>query len=149
MFFYPQADVVQALHQTREFNMIRRVLRDVPPAVPEDDIPPPDCRECGGPTTLRITRSSNRRGNAGRPYYICVPCRGRFCSFGDNRGCHPDNPPCDCGRPSRLQVAGRDRNPPGRIHYVCQRGGCDFYRFRADVKVDEAMVSLLDRLSLI
>ncbi|KAK2037077.1 hypothetical protein LZ31DRAFT_426802, partial [Colletotrichum somersetense] len=89
-------------------------------------IPPPLCRSCRAPTTRHVTRSSNRKGNAGRPYYKCLPCN-KFHCFADSRGCDPRNPNCSCGQPSRMQVAGRERNPPGGLHFVCQNGGCDFY----------------------
>ncbi|KAK1974723.1 hypothetical protein LZ30DRAFT_539133, partial [Colletotrichum cereale] len=89
-------------------------------------IPPPVCRLCRAPTSWRITRSSNRKRNAGRPYYICCPCK-KFSCFADDRGCHPSNHNYYCGHSSRMQLAGRERNPSGGLHYVCQQGTCDYY----------------------
>ncbi|WDK19265.1 hypothetical protein CGRA01v4_10552 [Colletotrichum graminicola] len=107
--------------------MVRINLRVAPLAVAVEDISPPECLKCGAQSRRRITRPSNRKGNAGRPYYIRCRC-DNFCCFADLRGCHPSNPHCaNCDCPSRMQVAGRVRNPPGGLHYVCQRPTCDFH----------------------
>ncbi|KAL8407729.1 hypothetical protein RB594_006534 [Gaeumannomyces avenae] len=88
----------------------------------------PACVNCRQRTKRFITRASNRNGNAGRPYYKCVPCR-KFACFDDERGNDDRNPPCDeCGYPSKRQAAGRDTKVPGGIHYVCSQGTCDFYK---------------------
>lgn len=88
----------------------------------------PACVRCRKKTQRFITRPSNRKGNAGRPYYKCVPC-GKFARFDDERGNDDRNPPCDgCGHPSKRQVAGDDTLVPGGIHYVCSQGTCDFYQ---------------------
>ncbi|KAF2135971.1 uncharacterized protein K452DRAFT_192195, partial [Aplosporella prunicola CBS 121167] len=81
----------------------------------------PQCMRCGRPTTKFITRSSNRNGNAGRPYYKCGPCK-KFHNFADNRGINTDNPKCCCGQVSRMQKSG-----VGVLHFVCQFGCCNFY----------------------
>ena len=72
----------------------------------------------------RLTRSSNRNGNAGRPYYKCDPCN-KFLVFADDRGNDPANPECDCGISSKKQISSRDKGR--KIHFVCRMGGCDFY----------------------
>ncbi|KAL8380776.1 hypothetical protein RB595_005185 [Gaeumannomyces hyphopodioides] len=88
----------------------------------------PACVYCREKTQRFITRSSNRNGNAGRPYYKCVPCN-KFARFDDERGNDRRNPPCDgCGHPSKRQVAGGDARVPGGVHYVCSQGTCDFYK---------------------
>ncbi|KXL46122.1 hypothetical protein M433DRAFT_160112 [Acidomyces richmondensis BFW] len=74
-----------------------------------------------------ITRTSNRNGNAGRPYVKCGPCQ-KFITFQDNRGVHLDNPKCKCETPARLQVAGKfQKVKPRGLHYVCSTGGCNHY----------------------
>ncbi|KAK2005426.1 hypothetical protein LZ32DRAFT_183773 [Colletotrichum eremochloae] len=57
----------------------------LPASSASDYIPPPLCRSCRAPTTRHVTRSSNRKGNAGRPYYKCLPLRSiprEICSSG-------------------------------------------------------------------
>ncbi|KAG5921820.1 hypothetical protein E4U42_005691 [Claviceps africana] len=112
----------------------------------------PVCLKCDKPTVRRITRQSNRNGNAGRPYYICIPCN-KFSCFTDDRGKDPGNPPCDCGVPSRRQVACREKGR--KVHFVCMSGKCDFYRTCFDAEGDvvavetDALLDLLKRLSII
>ena len=77
--------------------------------------------------SLLLLLFSNRKGNAGRPYYKCQHC-SKFLCFVDDRGNDPNNPPCHCGASSKTQVAGREKKVPGGIHYVCRLGGCDFYK---------------------
>ena len=94
----------------------------------------PHCPECDAHTaqlTTFTTRTSNRNGNAGRKYLKCVPCK-RFVAFLDDRGVHASNPTCFCNRPSRLQIAGAGKIKPRGLHYVCVRGGCDFYEAATD-----------------
>ncbi|KAL2782521.1 hypothetical protein BJX66DRAFT_320533 [Aspergillus keveii] len=86
----------------------------------------PDCMRCGRPSTEFTTRISNRNGNAGRPYFKCVPC-DKFLVFNDTRGNDPRNPDCYCGCSSKRQVAGRERRVPRGLHYVCRLGECRFY----------------------
>lgn len=103
-----------------------------PPSPPSS----PNCSKCGAnddALSKYITRSSNRNGNAGRPYTKCVPC-DRFITFNDDRGNHANNIECYCGTPSRLQVAGKAK---GRgLHYVCSSGACRFYDIRAKADVE-------------
>ncbi|KAK2038244.1 hypothetical protein LZ31DRAFT_479318 [Colletotrichum somersetense] len=120
--------------------------------VTADEIPPPNCRKCGEVASRYITRRSNRNGNVGRPYYRC--CKD-FYSFADLRGYHPYNPRCDCGLPSRMQIAGRERRTAGGLHFVCTGGLCDFYSELVDEDGeqervnDTAIIDLLQRLRLI
>lgn len=53
------------------------------------------CPNCLAPATFVVTPASDRRGNAGRPLSICVPC-SRFISWADMRGVTLDNPNCNC-----------------------------------------------------
>lgn len=86
------------------------------------DIPP----RCRCDSLLRLTtRTSNRNGNAGRPYLKCSDCR-MFVTFTDARGDHAVNRMCHCQRPSRLQVSSLQKGR--KLHYVCSTGQCDFYR---------------------
>ncbi len=92
-------------------------LREIQPVIPS-------CRSCAKPGTRLITRSSNRNGNAGRPYYKCFPC-DKFLCFDDSRGEDEKNPLCRCGRSSRRQLSSREK---GReIFYVCSTGSCQFF----------------------
>ncbi|KAK1962529.1 hypothetical protein LY78DRAFT_234981 [Colletotrichum sublineola] len=124
------------------------------PAVTVGDIPPPECLRCGKLCSLRVAGPSNRKGNAGRPYYICNSCC-KFSCFADLRGCRPQNPRCDCGCPSRMQIDGREQSPPGGLHYVCQWGTCHFDRPCVDEDqkqmcvVDDAVVYHMVKLGLI
>lgn len=109
---------------------------------------PPPCRRCRGPGTRHITRASNRNGNARRPFVKCASSCGKFISFTDERGIDPSNPGCDCGRPSRRQITGRDKAVPRAIHFVCSEGRCDFYSEGVDGSGDRVTVALglLDRM---
>ena len=85
---------------------------------------PPPCYLCSRPSTLRIVQPNNPNGNAGRPYFKCIPC-DRFLVFADARGNHATNPPCACGVPSKMQAASAWK---GRVvHFVCRLGQCRFY----------------------
>jgi hypothetical protein len=86
----------------------------------------PNCHSCGEACTRHITRSSNRNGNAGRPYYKCIPC-DKFSCFVDSRGEDENNPLCDCGKSSRRQLSSREKGR--RIFYVCKTGSCQFFQF--------------------
>ena len=113
----------------------------------------PICRECHHRTTRRITRASNRTGNAGRPYYKCLKC-DKFQCFDDDRGNNPKNPRCSCQVASRQQVAGPDKPIPRGLHYVCRSGQCNFYTVRLDeheqqITVSEDLVEKLARLKFI
>ena len=91
----------------------------------------PDCRQCGGPSFLLKTRSSNRNGNAGRPYYKCLLCN-KFLVFNDVRGNNVRNPPCHFGASSKMQISGAHKNVPRGLHFVCRLGKCDFYQAVTD-----------------
>lgn len=113
------------------------------------------CRRCGSSDlSYFTTRRSNRNGNAGRPYYKCMPC-DKFITFIDNRGIHFHNPECGCGHSSRLQVAGRFAPKLARgLHYVCATGSCDFFQSAADrsgrnYDVTEDLLPMLVGLSII
>lgn len=100
-----------------------------------------------------VTRASNRNGNAGRPYYKCVPC-DKFLVFADNRGNDPTNPLCECGLESKRQVAGKERKTSRGIFYVCRKGVCDFYAPALDnharqISIEDSIIPLLAALSII
>lgn len=90
---------------------------------------PPICSRCNSPSQRKTTRSSNRNGNAGRPYDKCTNC-GNFLGFADERGNNPNNPLCHCGQSSKAQVTGQNSGNPGGLHYVCRLGTCDYYYVR-------------------
>jgi hypothetical protein len=113
----------------------------------------PACFHCSQESTLLQTRYSNRKGNAGRPFYKCVAC-DQFLCFADWRGNDPNNPLCHCGQSSKRQVAGYDRQIPRGVHYVCRLGSCDFYAVcrnssGGQVAVQDALVRALAGLSII
>ncbi|KAI4594028.1 hypothetical protein KJ359_008818 [Pestalotiopsis sp. 9143b] len=119
--------------------------------------PPPNeqtrtCRRCNRPVQRRITKQSNRNGNAGRPYYRCVPCN-KFIAFDDDRGRHEDNPLCECGLPSRTQLNGLYASPPRGVHYVCGTGKCNYYarlvKDEKQVVVEEDLVERFARALII
>ncbi|KAK7193332.1 uncharacterized protein CC84DRAFT_1079568 [Paraphaeosphaeria sporulosa] len=113
---------------------------------------PSRCRRCDSRVTLMFTRSNNRIGNAGRPYYKCLTCT-KFLCFADSRGLDPSNPLCSCGIPSRRQISGPARCVPRGLHYVCSQGGCSFYSpMHGDygqISLDEEIASLFIQLSFI
>ena len=102
--------------------MASHVLSLLPPPAT-----PPSCFRCSRPSTRCVTRHSNRNGNAGRPYFKCIPCN-QFLVFADSRGNHPSNPPCPCGLSSKKQVSGLSRQVARAVHFVCRAGKCDFYQ---------------------
>jgi hypothetical protein len=98
-----------------------------------------------------ITRTSNRNGNANRPYLKCSPC-DKFVTFLDERGNHPVNRKCECHRPSRLQVASFYKGR--KLHFVCSTGNCAFYEVAHDaynkpINLAEDLVTKLAGLRLI
>ncbi|CVL02063.1 uncharacterized protein FMAN_08183 [Fusarium mangiferae] len=114
---------------------------------------PPACFVCNNPSRRLVTRSSNRNGNAGRPYHKCTNCR-RFLGFADVRGNSPDNPPCYCRESSKAQVTGQNSGSPGRLHYVCRQGTCDYYaegvgQNNKQISFSRDIVDRLARLGLI
>ncbi|KAK4140679.1 uncharacterized protein C8A04DRAFT_14705, partial [Dichotomopilus funicola] len=88
---------------------------------------PPLCHRCGRRSERFLTRRSNRKGNANRPFYKCQRC-DKFLCFADRRGNIPDNPSCHCGASSKQQLAGREKKVPRGVHFVCRLGECDFYQ---------------------
>ena len=87
----------------------------------------PNCHPCGKKAVLKRTQQSNRKGNAGRPYYKRPGC-GKFLVFNDQRGNDPLNPACtNCGVSSKMQIAGPEKEVPRGLHYVCRLGRCSFY----------------------
>lgn len=92
---------------------------------------PPRCPTCYEHGIRQIVNGNNPNGNAGRPYYICDLC-DRFICFDDQRGISPANPRCRCGRYTRRQIAGTEKEVPHGIHYVCARGWCSFYSEEVD-----------------
>ena len=140
---------LEAGHQFSHFEMVsfQEIRLDPPPATA------PNCRVCNRRTTRLITRVSNRKGNANRPYYKCIQC-DKFQRFDDDRGNDPRNPLCLCQTPSKQQVAGPDKLVPRGLHYVCRSGACDFYGVRRDaqerqITLDEDLVETLASLRLI
>lgn len=113
---------------------------------------PSRCWVCDSRSKLLFTRSSNRNGNAGRPYYKCTAC-AKFLCFADDRGLDLDNPQCHCGAPSRRQVSGPTKRVSRGLHYVCSRGGCSFYPpvygERGQLNVDEELVGFLAQLRIV
>ncbi|KAL7911194.1 hypothetical protein GGI35DRAFT_446788 [Trichoderma velutinum] len=117
-----------------DLSTLRRCTFEPPPPKP------PTCGKCKIAGMRHITRSSNRNGNAGRPYYRCASCHN-FLRFDDNRGNDPGNPVCHCGVPSRTQVACREKGR--KVHYVCRQGECDFYNVCRSTS-DGSVVTLED-----
>ncbi|KAH7232501.1 hypothetical protein B0J15DRAFT_409228 [Fusarium solani] len=112
---------------------------------------PPNCFICQQRSVRFKTRTSNRKGNAGRPYYKCVHCR-KFLAFADQRGNDPQNPPCHCALSSKRQAAGQEKG--SGLHYVCRNGTCDFYAPCLDnggnqVSVDGDLRRMLASLQII
>lgn len=113
----------------------------------------PDCILCGQSTNLFTTRSSNRKGNASRSYYKCVPC-GKFHCFADRRGNDLTNPPCHCGESSKRQIAGPEKSRGRQVHYVCRLGKCDYYGEhrtpqQETIVLESELVEPMTRLGLI
>ncbi|KAI3332427.1 hypothetical protein HD806DRAFT_480513 [Xylariaceae sp. AK1471] len=117
----------------------------------EAGTPIPMC--CHRPCSRFVTRSSNRNGNAGRPYFACTHCK-KFLSFDDERGIDPRNPLCRCRAPSRRQLTGQKGSRPRTFHYVCSTGDCGYFSWCEDgadevVTVDDSLVDALARLGII
>ena len=113
---------------------------------------PSPCCNCGSSSIAKlITKSSNQKGNAGRPYYKCETCT-EFLGFVDFKGNGTDNPPCDCGVSSKMQIAGSERRVSRGLHFVCRLARCDFYAplLREDgnqaTAGDEDIAEVLERL---
>ena len=84
----------------------------------------PLCKKCPYRTVHKVTKTSNRNGNGGRPYFKCENC-GAFHSFADSQGINQQNPHCQCDQPSRLGQASIQKG--GLPFFVCATGACDFY----------------------
>lgn len=123
-----------------------------PPSTPTPAVvAAPRCRVCSKPCTLLVTRSSNRNGNAGRPYYKCIE-DDVFACFADTRGDAENNPACHCGVSSRRQLSSAAKGR--KIFYKCRSGTCDFFQFhqRADGSewgVDEDVANALAELRVV
>ncbi|SMQ44940.1 unnamed protein product [Zymoseptoria tritici ST99CH_3D1] len=109
----------------------------------------PNCSRCGAHNddlTRLITKTSNRNGNAGRPYLKCLPCE-RFVTFDDRRGTSANHQPCDCEKPSRLQLAGKAKGR--KLHFVCATGTCGFYTAKVNGEGDVVVIEedLIGRLA--
>ncbi|KAH7115253.1 hypothetical protein B0J11DRAFT_540200 [Dendryphion nanum] len=133
-------------------NEAQRVLQPVASPVPELEIAP-KCTKCGRSTSWKVTKPSNRNGNAGRPYYKCLPCN-KFCCFTDMRGNDPANPLCYCGTSSRKQISGENKHPLRQVHYVCVQGTCDYYQVGKSpsgdpICLDEEVANQMRRLNLL
>ncbi|KAI0438320.1 hypothetical protein F4803DRAFT_535546 [Xylaria telfairii] len=130
-----------------DLSSIKRVTLASPPTQP------PPCHRCGQVSERLVTRSSNRNGNAGRPYYKCLRCN-KFLVFADYRGNDPTNPECHCGCSSKLQITGMSKWVAGRLHYVCRLGSCDFFSPTKDangldIVIDMGLAEDLSRLSIV
>ncbi|PYI08113.1 hypothetical protein BO78DRAFT_417130 [Aspergillus sclerotiicarbonarius CBS 121057] len=99
---------------------------------------PPRCRRCRQRTTKSYVGPMNPVGNAGRPYYKCEPC-GTFACFGDKRGIHASNLPCDCpgSKASRVHLTGPGRINTGALFYKCARGRCGFWEWKCNAYGDQ------------
>ncbi|KAK0643746.1 hypothetical protein B0T16DRAFT_188380 [Cercophora newfieldiana] len=97
----------------------------------EDGNPPwpktygPKCHKPGCNTASNFVevRSDNKKGNAGRPLYVCAACNA-LVSWADRRGVEESNPVCFCGVPSRKAVA----RMIGRAKWECWDRCCGFSR---------------------
>ncbi|KAI0977539.1 hypothetical protein F4678DRAFT_17849 [Xylaria arbuscula] len=118
-----------------DLSSIKRVTLASPP------IKPPRCLCCGQVSKRRITRSPNRNGNVGRPYYKCLRC-DKFLVFDDYRGNNSTNPECHCGYSSKCQVSRRSKPVAGRLHYVCRLGMCDFFSLCKDTKGMDVIIDI-------
>lgn len=88
---------------------------------------PPTCNRCDRLSSRLTTRTTNRKGNAGRPYYKCLPCN-KFLCFIDDRGNDPNNPPCYCEESSKTYMAGSEKRVPRGLFFSCRQGACDFHK---------------------
>ncbi|KJR89825.1 uncharacterized protein SPSK_06757 [Sporothrix schenckii 1099-18] len=113
---------------------------------------PPICFLCHEPSERFVTRQSNRKRNAGRPYYKCRPCN-KFLCFVDERGVNPNHPWCHCRRPSRLQVSGPEKSIPRSLHFVCRTGTCDYFSWQhksgEPVTVTDDVVGMMANLAIV
>ncbi|KAL9031610.1 MAG: hypothetical protein Q9196_000367 [Gyalolechia fulgens] len=115
----------------------------------------PQCRVCRWrPRYKNFVKADNKKGNVGRPFFICVKCKKNasadpyhskisrevgWISWDDYIGVHERNPPCACGVVCRQDRAGPDSSCPGAGFWTCATGSCGFVSFRKDaLTTDEA-----------
>lgn len=77
----------------------------------------PNCYRCGGKGALRVTWSSNGKGNACYPYYLCSLCDG-FLVFKNLHINNPRNSQCCCDAPNKMQISGPEKRASQEFHYV-------------------------------
>lgn len=128
-----------------------RYTASPPAASPSSEQSAPRCRRCGDPCVRRITRTTNRNGNAGRPFYKCIPC-DKFSCFADPVGDSEKNPLCDCGLNSKRDLSSREKGR--KIFFTCKSGQCDFFEFHkredgTDWQVDEDIAKALKDLKFL
>ncbi|KAI0147768.1 hypothetical protein GGR57DRAFT_244449 [Xylariaceae sp. FL1272] len=115
------------------------------------EVGPTTCRLCHKDCHRLITRQSNRNGNAGRPYFKCLPC-GKFITWDDDRGMSPPGPVCHCDLPSRRQLSGtnggRLKIGSRKMHYVCQSGKCNFFSYEDHEPISESLITALAELKV-
>lgn len=109
---------------------------------------PPACFLCSRPSRRYVTRKSNRKGNARRPYYKCDPCN-KFLVFADERGNEPRNPTCDCGLSSKRQLTGPVSSVSRKMHFVCREGACDYWKGAEREELDNDIVEQLVNLRIV
>ncbi|CAG8316645.1 unnamed protein product [Penicillium salamii] len=100
-------------------------IRPIRLAPPPDT--PPRCTRCDCLGSEKITRTTNRKGNAGRHYYKYLPC-DKFLCFIDDRGNDPTNPSCHCEVSSKTYLAGSEKRVPRGLFFACRLGACDFHQ---------------------
>ncbi len=106
------------------------------PLRPQFPLTHPSCRHCGWEPRFNCTVWTERNGNFGRPYFICVKCkhhnrgvqhREGWITWDDERGICDGNPPCYCGALSRQDRAGANTSMPGQGFWTCATGSCDYF----------------------
>jgi hypothetical protein len=91
--------------------------------------PPPNCPLCGSVAQRDLTKNLGSAGRR-RPYYFCINNHKRkFVRWDDNEGISNNNPQCQCGHSSRLNVNGTSN------WYDCSSMSCNF-RSNAPANVD-------------
>jgi hypothetical protein len=93
----------------------------------------PKCSLCGASAIRKIIATSNRSGNAGRPYYSCQHSHSFvFITWDDDRNVEPGNPRCYCSLPSRYNTRNDSKAMPW---YACATSVC---RYKEDVETEDA-----------
>ena len=82
----------------------------------------PSC-ECGATAVQTFVCSFNRKGNVGRPYYVCQSRlhQRKFITWNDNHDISDDNPKCQCGYPSRRNCSSETGS-----WFACSARRCQF-----------------------